>query len=291
MVQEEEEAGLVTAALETLAQILQRGGARAAGDQAHVTGVLNIVKRVMRGQCACLEAGGEGEDQGEGVLEAAVEVIPALGRALGPARFGPCFTGLLALLLRKAGSKASAAERSCSVRAIAESVAPLCGAGVLAALLRHLLPVLRDSCRDAEEDCRNNAVFALGELLLWGGQELGQHRGSILTSLTQMLKVGIHQNHQRSLLPSLCQTESCPSVLDNLAGALARAVTADVSGPQVAELVEEVRARLPLQDRASSKGSRRFHNHEEGPYYAKQAANVKSAIRIGTPNQEKALVL
>ena len=80
-------------------------------------------------------------------------------------------------------------------------------------------------------------------------------------------------------------------MLDNLAGALARAVTADVSGPQVAELVEEVRARLPLQDRASSKGSRRFHNHEEGPYYAKQAANVKSAIRIGTPNQEKALVL
>ena len=134
------------------------------------------------------------------------------------------------------------------MRAIAESVAPLCGAGVLAALLRHLLPVLRDSCRDAEEDCRNNAVFALGELLLWGGQELGQHRGSILASLTQMLKVGIHQNHQRSLLPSLCQTESCPSVLDNLAGALARAVTADVSGPGVAELVEEVRARLPLQE-------------------------------------------
>ena len=191
LVQEEEEAGLVTAALETLAELLQQSGARAAGDQAQVTRVLNIVKRVMRGQCACLEAGeGEGEEQGEGVLLAAVEIIPPLGRALGPARFGPCFTGLLALLLRKAGSKASAAERSCSVRAIAESVESLCGAGVLAALLRHLLPVLRDCCRDTEEDCRNNAVFGLGELLLWGGQELGQHRDTILGSLTQMLKVG-----------------------------------------------------------------------------------------------------
>ena len=37
-------------------------------------------------------------------------------------------------------------------------------------------------------------------------------------------------------------------MLDNLAGALARAVTADVSRPGVSELVAEVRARLPLQE-------------------------------------------
>ena len=198
LVQEEEEAGLVTAALETLAELLQQSGARAAGDQLQVTRVLNIVKRVMRGQCACLEVG-EGEEQGEAVLLAAVEIIPPLGRALGPARFGPCFTGLLALLLRKAGSKASAAERSCSVRAIAESVESLCGAGVLAALLRHLLPVLRDCCRDTEEDCRNNAVFGLGELAMHGGPATQAHYPEMLQALS-----------------SLVQREESPKVIDQV---------------------------------------------------------------------------
>ena len=60
---------------------------------------------------------------------------------------------------------------------------------MLAALLPHILPMLGDMCRDPEDDCRNNAVYGLGELLLWGGQEVSQHRETILMSLSQMLKV------------------------------------------------------------------------------------------------------
>jgi len=91
--------------------------------------------------------------------------------------------------------------------------------------------VLRDCCRDTEEDCRNNAVYGLGELLLWGGQELGQHRDTILVSLSQMLKI-----------------ESAPRVVDNIIGAIARAVIADVSGSAVEDIVTAVTANLPLKE-------------------------------------------
>ena len=55
---------------------------------------------------------------------------------------------------------------------------------MLAALLPHILPMLGDMCRDPEDDCCNN-----GELLLWGGQEVSQHRDTILVSLSQMKKL------------------------------------------------------------------------------------------------------
>ena len=56
--------------------------------------------------------------------------------------------------------------------AIAESVQSLCGGGVLAALPPHILPMLGDMCRDPEDDSRNNAVYGLGEMLLWGGRSV-----------------------------------------------------------------------------------------------------------------------
>ena len=93
------------------------------------------------------------------------------------------------MLLKKTKKHATISERSFSVGAIAESIQPLCNGGVLAPLLPHLLPMFADQCRDTEDDCRNNAVFGLGELLLWGGAEVSQHRETILMKLSEMLKV------------------------------------------------------------------------------------------------------
>ena len=99
---------------------------------------------------------------------------------------------------------------------------------MLAALLPHIRPVLGDMCRDPEDDCRNNAVYGLGELLLWGGQEVCQHRDTILVSLSQMLKVLSHHviiSVSYHLTMIFQQIESARKVVDNII-----AVIADVSG-------------------------------------------------------------
>ena len=46
-----------------------------------------------------------------------------------------------------------------------------------------------EMCSDSEDDCRNNAVYGLGELMLWGGIEVAGHRQQILQSLEMMIKV------------------------------------------------------------------------------------------------------
>lgn len=190
----------------------------------------------MKGECACqdveVEDGDEEEaEQDEMLFEYAGEIIPNLGKALTPQTFSPYFTGMLPMLLKKTKKHASISERSFSVGAIAESIQPLCGGNVLAPLLPHILPMFAESCRDSEDDCRNNAVFGLGELLLWGGAEISQHREQILMSLSEMLKI-----------------ESGPRVVDNIIGAISRAVIADISNSPVEDIVTAVLSNLPLKD-------------------------------------------
>ena len=233
VVKDEEEHQVVTSALDITAEILKQCGAAATRDQGNIDKVLSCVKRIMKGECACqdveLEDGDEEEaEQDEMLFEYAGEIIPNLGKAMTPATFAPYFTGLLPMLLKKTKKNASISERSFSVGAIAESVQPLCGGGVLAALLPHILPMLGDMCRDPEDDCRNNAVYGLGELLLWGGQEVSQHRDTILVSLSQMLKVLSHHviiSVSYHLTMIFQQIESARKVVDNII-----AVIADVSG-------------------------------------------------------------
>ena len=233
VVKDEEEHQVVTSALDITAEILKQCGAAATRDQGNIDKVLSCVKRIMKGECACqdveLEDGDEEEaEQDEMLFEYAGEIIPNLGKAMTPATFAPYFSGLLPMLLKKTKKNASISERSFSVGAIAESVQPLCGGGVLAALLPHILPMLGDMCRDPEDDCRNNAVYGLGELLLWGGQEVSQHRDTILVSLSQMLKVLSHHviiSVSYHLTMIFQQIESARKVVDNII-----AVIADVSG-------------------------------------------------------------
>ena len=93
--------------------------------------------------------------------------------------------------MKKTKKHASIGEKAFSVGAIAESIKPLSGGGVLTPMLSHILPMFASMCQDAEDDCRNNAVFGLGELLLWAGDEISQQKEQILMSLSQMLKVFI----------------------------------------------------------------------------------------------------
>ena len=103
--------------------------------------------------------------------------------------------------MKKTMKQASVSEKIYSVGAIADSIKPLSGGGVLTPMLSHILPMFSNMCQDSEDDCRSNAVFGLGEVLLWAGEELSQQkRQQILMSLSQMLKVKVNLFKQFHLI-------------------------------------------------------------------------------------------
>merc|ERR1712013_283599 len=171
---EEEEHDVVIACLDAMTELLKQCKAAVTDVPGHCEMIVGCVQKIMKGECASqdtgAEEGGDEEEaeQDEMLFEYAGEVLPNLGRALTPAVFAPYFTGLLPLLLKKTKKQCSVAERSFAIGAIADSVEPL--AGVLDPFLPHLMPVFMELTRDEEDDCRNNAVYGLGELILWVGR-------------------------------------------------------------------------------------------------------------------------
>ena len=226
---EEEEHQVVIAALDAMTELLQCKKAVTEG-AGHCEIIVGCVQKIMKGECASqdteAEEGGEEEEaeQDEMLFEYAGEVLPNLGRALTPQAFAPYFTGFLPILLKKTKKQCSVAERSFAVGAIADSIEPL--AGVLEPFLPHLLPVFVEMTRDEEDDCRNNAVYGLGELILWGGVVMEQHYTAVLATLAQLM-----------------QAETSPRVVDQIVGAVANSTKI-----LVVELVGAVLANLPLKE-------------------------------------------
>ena len=166
--------------------------------------IVACVQKIMKGECACqhveeAEGGDEGAEkeaeQDEMLFEYAGEVLPTLGRALNPATFAPCFTGLLPMRI---------------AIAIADSLEPL--QGVLQPFLQHLLPLFVEMIKDSEDDVRNNAVYGLREALLWGGDAGTPHISTILANVSKLL-----------------QHESCPWLIDQCVGALSRCIAAQLA--------------------------------------------------------------
>merc|ERR1719186_772850 len=209
LVAEEEEHQVVVAALDIMTTLLKECKEGVTGVQGHPEMIVACVQKIMKGECACQDAEeAEGGDEGaeeeaeqdEMLFEYAGEVLPTLGRALNPATFAPYFTGLLPMLLKKTKKHCSVAERSFAVGAIADSMEPL--QGVLQPFLQHLLPLFVEMIKDSEDDVRNNAVYGLGEAVLWGGEAGTPHISTILANVSKLL-----------------QHESCPRVIDQCVGA------------------------------------------------------------------------
>jgi len=234
---EEEEHQVVVAALDALTELLKECKEGVTGVQGHPEMIVATVAKIMKGECACQDAeeaegGDEGDEeaeQDEMLFEYAGEVLPNLGRALQPANFAPYFTGLLPMLLKKTKKHCSVAERSFAVGAIADSMEPL--QGVLAPFVPHLLPLFVEMLKDSEDDVRNNAVFGLGEFVLWAGEDAVPHYTNILATLSKLL------GH-----------ESSPRVVDQIVGAVCRFVVANLSGVPVGEIIPAVLAHLPLRE-------------------------------------------
>merc|ERR1711892_73647 len=232
---EEEEHQVVIAALDAMTELLKQCKNAVTEGAGHCEIIVGCVQKIMKGECASqdteAEEGGEEEEaeQDELLFEYAGEVLPNLGRALTPLAFAPYFTGLLPMLLKKTKKHCSIAERSFAVGAIADSMEPLSTA--LGPFLPHLLPLFTEMLKDSEDDCRNNAVFGFGELVLWAGEVAVPHYNAILATLSALL------GHETS-----------PRVVDQIVGAVCRIVVANVTKVPVEELTKAALDHLPLKE-------------------------------------------
>lgn len=236
---EEEEHQIVIAALDAITELLKECKDGVTGVQGHSEMIVTCVRKIMKGECACQDAaeaegGDEGDEdeeaeQDEMLFEYAGEVLPNLGRALTPATFAPYFESLLSMLLKKTNKHCTVAERSFAVGAIADSMEPL--AGALGPFHQNLVPFFIEMLKDSEDDVRNNAVYGLGEVVLWGGEDAVAHYTLILATLSKLL------GHEKS-----------PRVIDQVVGAVSRFVIANLVKVPVDDIVPAVLANLPLKE-------------------------------------------
>merc|ERR1719469_1729604 len=118
---------------------------------------------------------------------------------------------------------------SFSIGSIADCMEPL--AGVIEPFIKHLIPIYMELMKDAEDDVRNNAVFGLGEMVLWAGPEAKPFYEQILARLSELL---IH--------------ESAPRVVDQVTGAVCRFIVADMASVPVDDIIQAVIKSLPLKE-------------------------------------------
>jgi len=240
MVEDEPEHVVVTASLEAITELLRKCKQAITGMQDVPEKILQCVTKIMKNECACqdkdeedgMEEEEEEAEQDEMLFEYAGDVLPALGRAMTPDQFAACLSGgLLQLLLKKTRKQCSLPERSFAVGALADCVEPLTGRLEDTLLKAGALPIFTEALADEEDDLRNNGVYGLGELVLWGGPGMAGHYNQILSNLSTLLG-----------------KESAPRVIDQIVGAVARFLIVGSSSVPVNEIIPVMMNNLPLKE-------------------------------------------
>jgi len=239
MVKEDDEVGVASICLESISELLKEcKGAITTAQPGFPEAIVEIIKSVMKSECACMDKDdleGEGDEdepeaeQDEALFDCAGEILPNLGAAMTPQTFLPVFQGLFPLLLKKTKKQCSPSERSFAIGSFAECMAPL--SSCLEPFLPDLMQVFVGFMSDADKDVRNNAIFGLGELALNGGPGMVQHYPQILQTLSNHLAKG--------------DEARC---VDQIVGAVCRLVVANKAAVPLAEVVPVVLQHLPLKE-------------------------------------------
>ncbi|XP_055322338.1 importin-4-like isoform X2 [Sitodiplosis mosellana] len=180
--------------------------------------IFSCIHDVLASKVACQfndNTGDEENDDSEYLValrELAGEVLPKLGHSLQPQEFEMYFSRALPLLLEKLEKSRNNedlnSERSLVYGTLSECFSALqqCTAN----WFDTLLPLYLAGVQDEYEEARQNAVFGLGELVLFSGEKAYAQFPQVLQALSQIVAV-----------------EKEEGVLDNICGALARMITSN----------------------------------------------------------------
>lgn len=241
-VRQDRERQVVMAVLESMNAVIKSCQGEALQAPGRLAEISNVIKDVLKKKTVCQDVGGDEADDDEQqaeydamLQEFAGEGIPVLASAVPAETFYPHLNDLLPLIMSKAKSSCTEADRSFSVGTIGEILHSLAGVAggraVAGRLSNRLLPVLVAGVRDSDPEVRNNSVFALGAL--------AQAAGPIVASDYPMML---------SLFSNLLSKESDLRVIDNLCAALCRMIMSHVEGVPLEQVFPALVACLPLKE-------------------------------------------
>lgn len=177
-----------------------------------------------------------GEDESEyfvALYELAGDVLPKFGAALQPQEFAMYFGRVIPLLINKLekarNNEDLQAERSLVYGTLSESFAAL--QGCTQTWFDSLLPIYLAGIQDEYEQARQNAIFGLGELVLYSEDKAYSQFPQVLQALSQIVAVEQH-----------------PSVLDNICGALARLIISNSGLVPLDHVLPVFIQKLPLRE-------------------------------------------
>ncbi|XP_075230407.1 importin-4-like [Lycorma delicatula] len=223
---------VVMTALNSFKDLLKQVGAPTIAAKGHTDLILNSVIDIMTHRTECQDKGEDDEpeaEQDEVLVESAGEIVPHLGKALGPVEFSQHYTQLLPHFLTLTKPKCSDAQRSFGVGMIAECMEPLGERVTL--FVAELFPFLISLTRDKNDDVRNNSIFALGEMALHG-------KNAVFELYPQLLQA----------LSTAVSSERNALALDNICGAIARLIVTNISGVPLDQVLPVYVNFLPLRE-------------------------------------------
>ncbi|KAI3355136.1 hypothetical protein L3Q82_018012 [Scortum barcoo] len=241
-VRTEHERQVVMGILETMNGVIKSCKEEVFKNPARLKEVSYVIRDVLKKKTVCQDGGGdEADDEDQQaeydamLQEFAGEGIPLVASSVPADSFAPFLNDLLPLIMGKAKSSCTVADRSFSVGTIGEILQALVnvpgGRGVAGRLSNRLLPVLVAGVRDSDSEVRNNSVYGLGCL--------AQAAGPIAVSDYPMML---------SVFSNLLAKESDPRVIDNLCAALCRMIMSNVDAVPLEQVVPALVSHLPLKE-------------------------------------------
>uniref|UniRef100_A0A8D3CRY7 Importin 4 n=1 Tax=Scophthalmus maximus TaxID=52904 RepID=A0A8D3CRY7_SCOMX len=241
-VRAEQERQVVMAILETMNNVIKSCKEEVFRDPSRLKQISYVIRDVLKKKTVCQDGGAdEADDEDQQaeydamLQEFAGEGIPLLASSVPADSFAPFLNDLLPLIMSKAKSSCTVAERSFSVGTIGEILQSLAsvsgGRGVAGRLSNRLLPVLVAGVRDSDAEVRNNSVFGLGCM--------AQAAGPIVVSDYPMML---------SVFSNMLTKESDLRVIDNLCAALCRMILSNIDAVPLEQVVPALVDRLPLKE-------------------------------------------
>nr|XP_036220173.1 importin-4 isoform X2 [Bactrocera oleae] len=241
IVHDDEEVSVVLSALEGLGDLLKELKQISLPTIELRDVVFSCITDVLQGKVACQFDESTGDDDedaeeseyDEAIVEGAGNMLPLLGAAMGADQFRPYFERTYPIVLQKL-QKAKKNEdlesqRAFAYGALAECFAPL--GNHTGAFFNTFCPVMIAGLSDEFDQARQNAVYGLGELVLYSGDKSYEAYPHILNALSQAVS-----------------KETKPSALDNICGAIARLIISNSSLVPLSQVLPVFMQHLPLRE-------------------------------------------
>ncbi|XP_018577628.1 importin-4 [Anoplophora glabripennis] len=235
----DEERSVVMVCLDAYATLLDEVKGDVFVGEGHREAIMNCVIDVLtlKTMCQDTDLGVSTEmsdedaeaEQDELLLESAGDVIPKYAAAITPDDFSIYFPNILQLMSARTKKQNSIGQRSFAFGTLAECMKSL---GIYVdKFLPTLLTLWLTGAKDESEEVRNNSIFGLGEMILYGKDKVFSKYPEILHALS-----------------SAVAKEAHAGTLDNICGALAKMIIVNPSGIPLEQVFSAFLQKLPLRD-------------------------------------------